>query len=62
MPYVLGRYVDGFIEMAWPMRALLLTVSTIAVASVSWRLLEKPLLGLKPSLQKPMHHVGVHIA
>ncbi len=62
MPYVLGRYVEGFIDLAWPVRALMLTTATIAIASVSWRLFEKPLLALKPSLEEPMHHVRVHIA
>ena len=47
MPYVLGRYVPGFIDMSWPVRALLLTVSTFAVASLSWRVFEAPILTLK---------------
>lgn len=50
MPYVLGRYVPGFIQMAWPARALLLTAATFAVASVSWRVLEAPILTLKDRL------------
>ena len=62
MPYVLGRYVDGFVDMAWPARALLLTTATIAIASLSWRLIEKPLLALKPSLEKSVHDVRVHVA
>ena len=62
MPYVLGRYVTGFIDMPWPLRALLLTTATIAIASVSWQVFEKPLLALKPSLQKPVHHVRVDVA
>lgn len=47
MPYVLGRYVDGFIEMAWPARALLLTVATLITASVSWKVFEAPILRYK---------------
>lgn len=47
MPYVLGRYVDGFVEMSWPMRALLLTIATIVTASISWRCFEAPILGFK---------------
>ncbi len=62
MPYVLGRYVEGFVDMAWPLRATLLAVTTIAIASLSWRLVEKPLLALKPRLQEPVHHVGVNVA
>jgi peptidoglycan/LPS O-acetylase OafA/YrhL len=62
MPYVLGRYVTGFVEMAWPLRALLLTSATIAIASVSWQILEKPLLASKPRLQEPVHHVGINVA
>ncbi len=62
MPYVLGRYVDGFIDIAWPLRALMLTTATIAIASVSWRLFEKTMLALKPRLEEPVHHVRVHIA
>ena len=52
MPYVLGRYVSGFVDMPWPVRALLLTASTIAIASLSWRVFEKPLLAFKPRLEK----------
>jgi peptidoglycan/LPS O-acetylase OafA/YrhL len=62
MPYVLGRYIEGFIGTAWPLRALMLTAATIAIASISWRVFERPLLALKPSLQKPVHHVGVNVA
>ncbi len=50
MPYVLGRYVGGFIDMSWPLRAALLTSATVAIAAVSWRVFEKPLLALKPQL------------
>ena len=62
MPYVLGRYVVGFVDIAWPARALLLTAATIAIASLSWRFFEKPLLALKPGLKESMHHVRVHVA
>jgi peptidoglycan/LPS O-acetylase OafA/YrhL len=50
MPYVLGRYVTGFVDMPWPLRAAVLTAATVAIASVSWRWFEKPLLALKPNL------------
>jgi peptidoglycan/LPS O-acetylase OafA/YrhL len=50
MPYVLGRYVDGFVTMSWATRAMLLTTSTIVVASVSWRFFEAPILKLKDQL------------
>lgn len=46
-PYLLGRYVPGFITMPTPIRALLLVASTMAIAWVSWRLLESPFLRLK---------------
>ena len=48
-PYLLGRYVPGFIEMGWPLRALLMTAATAVIATVSWRLLEQPFLRLKPN-------------
>jgi peptidoglycan/LPS O-acetylase OafA/YrhL len=47
MPYVLGRYVEGFVEMSWPLRALLLTSATIVTAAISWRFFEAPILGFK---------------
>jgi peptidoglycan/LPS O-acetylase OafA/YrhL len=50
MPYVLGRYVEGFVTMHWATRAVLLTTSTIVVASVSWRFFEAPILLLKDRL------------
>ncbi len=58
MPYVLGRYLAGFAELAWPLRASLLALSTIAIASLSWRVFEKPLLALKPSLQRSSPRAG----
>ena len=50
MPYVLGRYVPGFIEMSWPARSLLLTASTFVVSALSWRIVEAPFLRLKNRL------------
>jgi peptidoglycan/LPS O-acetylase OafA/YrhL len=50
MPYVLGRYVPGFVDMPWPMRALLLTAATFTVATLSWRTVEAPILRLKDKL------------
>lgn len=50
MPYVLGRYVSGVAEMAWPARALLLTMATVITAAVSWRVFEAPILRLKDRL------------
>lgn len=47
MPYVLGRYVPGFIDMTWPSRAVLLAIATLVVASVSWKVFEAPILRLK---------------
>jgi peptidoglycan/LPS O-acetylase OafA/YrhL len=49
-PYLLGRYVPGFIDMTWPLRALLLTAATGLIAVASWHLLEQPFLRLKSSL------------
>jgi peptidoglycan/LPS O-acetylase OafA/YrhL len=49
MPYVLGRYVPGFVGMSWPVRAALLTASTFMIAALSWRLFEAPILRLKDS-------------
>lgn len=48
MAYVLGRYVPGLTTMTWPLRFLLLSAATGVVAAVSWHLLEKPFLRLKP--------------
>jgi peptidoglycan/LPS O-acetylase OafA/YrhL len=44
MPYVVGRYVTGFVEMHWTTRSVLLTVATITTAAASWQLLEAPIL------------------
>jgi peptidoglycan/LPS O-acetylase OafA/YrhL len=46
-PYVLGRYVPGFVEMPWTLRACLLTAATLFVAAASWHLVESPILRLK---------------
>jgi peptidoglycan/LPS O-acetylase OafA/YrhL len=66
MPYVLGRYVPGFIEMSWPIRFVLLTMTTVATAAVSWKMFEAPILSLKDRLagasQETMHDVRVHAA
>lgn len=65
MPYVLGRYVPGYFELAWPTRALLLTVSTLVIAASSWRLFEAPILKLKDRVagsQEAVHHIGIHAA
>jgi len=66
MPYLLGRYVAGFIEMPWPLRAVLLTVTTTMVAALSWHVFERPILAWKerlaPALQEPVHHVRVNVA
>ena len=48
-PYLLGRYVPGFMAMAAPIRVGLLVATTALVAMVSWRLLEQPFLRLKPA-------------
>jgi peptidoglycan/LPS O-acetylase OafA/YrhL len=64
-PYVLGRYVPGYVEMVWPARALLSTLATFAAASISWRLFEAPILRLKDrlaGLQEPVHHEGINAA
>ena len=50
MPYVLGRYVPGFVDITWPLRFAMLTTATFAVASVSWQVLEAPILSLKDRL------------
>lgn len=50
MPYVLGRYVTGFVEMSSPARAVMLTMVTVMTAAVSWRVFESPILRLKDRL------------
>lgn len=66
MPYVLGRYVPGFVEMSWAVRAVLLMMATLAAASCSWKLLETPFLRLKDrwsdKQQEPMPQVRVNAA
>lgn len=65
MPYVLGRYVPGYIDIAWPLRLVILTAATIVVASLSWRFIEAPILRMKDRLansQKAMHHVRIDAA
>lgn len=47
-PYLMGRYVPGFTSMDWPHRFALLTLATGLVAAISWHLLERPFLRLKP--------------
>ena len=42
MPYVLGRYVPGFVEMPWAVRFVMLTGATLAAASLSWTFFEAP--------------------
>ncbi len=49
-PYLLGRYVPGFTAMDWPLRFALLTSATGFIAVLSWRLFERPILGLKQHL------------
>jgi peptidoglycan/LPS O-acetylase OafA/YrhL len=53
MPYVLGRYLPGFVEMPWELRFVLLTAATLATAALSWRLFEAPILALKDRLSAP---------
>jgi peptidoglycan/LPS O-acetylase OafA/YrhL len=47
MPYVLGRYVPGFVELPWAARFVMLTTLTLATAAVSWRFFEAPILRMK---------------
>ena len=48
MPYLLGRWFPE-LSIDRSSRFLLLATATIVVATVSWRLLEKPFLRLKPT-------------
>lgn len=50
MPYVLGRYVPGYVDRPWPWRVVLLTFATMLLASLSWRYFEAPILKLKDRL------------
>ena len=59
MPYVLGRYVPGFIEMSTWSRAALLTSATLMVASLSWRFFEAPILTLKERWSKPLRNSDI---
>jgi peptidoglycan/LPS O-acetylase OafA/YrhL len=45
--YVTGRYVVGLFDRPWPTRFVLLSSVTIALASISWFLLEAPMLAFK---------------
>ena len=46
-PYLLGRYVPGFVTMAAPVRIVMLTSVTAVIALASWHWLEQPFLRLK---------------
>jgi peptidoglycan/LPS O-acetylase OafA/YrhL len=47
MPYMLGRYISGFVDMSWLAQFALLTIATLAIAAASWRFFEAPVLRFK---------------
>jgi peptidoglycan/LPS O-acetylase OafA/YrhL len=53
MPYILGRYIPGFVDLGWPIRFLALTGATVAAASASWHGFEAPILALKRRWSPP---------
>ena len=48
-PYLLGRYVPGFVALPDPVRVAMLVTVTALIAVVSWYGLEQPFLQLKPA-------------
>ena len=56
MPYVLGRYVTGFVDLSGMMRFALLTTATLVIAATSWRFFEAPILTLKDRLADRRSH------